>query len=151
MKKFNLLRIIGLLLIVTSCSSNDDDAAEKEMTNYSELIIGEWNYTSQLLNGNDTSFDDECQKDFEYAIYSVNGVFNQTEFENRFGNGCEQVDSSTGTWKIENSTITLTVEGDTASGTILSVNETKMSIQWNIDYDEDGSVDVFIQNFTKRN
>lgn len=29
MKKFNLLRIIGLLLIVTSCSSNDDDAAEK--------------------------------------------------------------------------------------------------------------------------
>ena len=83
------MRIIGLLLIVTSCSCNDDDAAEKEMTIYSELIIGEWNYTSQLLNGNDTSFDDECQKDFEYAIYSVNGVFNQTEFENRFGNGCE--------------------------------------------------------------
>ena len=112
MIKFNLLRIIGLLLIVTSCSSNDDDAAEKEMTNYSELVIGEWNYTSQILNGNDITFDDECQKDFEYAIYSVNGVFNQTEFENRFGNGCVQVDSSTGTWKIENSAITLTVKGD---------------------------------------
>ena len=121
------------------------------MTNYSELIIGEWNYTSQILNGNDITFDDECQKDFEYAIYSVNGVFNQTEFENRFGNGCVQVDSSTGTWKIENSAITLTVEGDTTSGTILSVNETKMSIQWNLDYDDDGSVDVFIQNFNKRN
>ena len=92
------------------------------MTNYSELIIGEWNYTSQILNGNDITFDDECQKDFEYAIYSVNGVFNQTEFENRFGNGCVQVDSSTGTWKIENSAITLTVEGDTTAGTILSVN-----------------------------
>ena len=151
MKKFNLLRIIGLLLIVTSCSSNNDDTAEKEMTNYSELIIGEWNYTSQLLNGNDIIFDDECQKDFDYAIYSVNGVFNQTEFENRSGTGCEQVDSLTGTWITENSAITLTVMGDTKSGTILSINETKMSIQWNLDYDEDGSVNVFIQNFTKIN
>ena len=149
MTKMNLLKSLIMILIFSSCSSDDNN---KAVPIFNDLIIGEWNYSTQFLNGNNQEFTDECQKDFEYSIYSLNGIYNQTEFENLTGNGCEQVQSSIGTWNIENTSINYTTsDGDDYVATILVLNETTLSIQWDYDIDDDGNIDEFIQNFTRRN
>ena len=125
----NLLKSLIMILIFSSCSSDDNN---KAVPIFNDLIIGQWNYSTQFLNGNNQEFTDECQKDFEYSIYSLNGIYNQTEFENLTGNGCEQVQSSIGTWNIENTIINETVNGDDYVGTILVLNETTLSIQYGI-------------------
>ena len=148
MKTSKLLCITIISIFTYSCNSDDDDS-NLNSQNYSELIIGEWGFTSQTLNGNNIDFDDECQQNNEYQIYSSNGIYEQTEFENLTGNGCEQVSSSNGTWMIDDNILNFTQNGDSYSAEILELNESILRYKLSIDYDEDGILDEFTQTLTK--
>ena len=139
---------LGILIgfTILSCSSDDNSTP-----NTNELIIGEWNYTSQTLNGENLEFEDDCQKDFEYQIYTANGSYQQTEFENISGAGCESVSPTNGTWIINENTLSLTIDGDTNTLTISELTQNNLVYKINFDYDDDGTVDEFIQKLTRRN
>ncbi|WP_276166768.1 lipocalin family protein [Zobellia alginiliquefaciens] len=149
---------LGLMLATTmfiSCSSDDNDTEEEmETPDYAELILGEWNYVSQTLNGEDYPFEDECQKEFEYQIFTSDGIYNQTEFENISGDGCEQVESSTGVWSIEDSILNLMLDYEDSENyelTILELTEETLSYQIDIDIDGDEEIDDYIVTLSRRN
>lgn len=92
---------IGLLF---SCDDKDDGGNSQS---YEELIVGEWNFVSQTVNGESEEYSDPCHKEFEVLSFDEDESYMQTEFEDLTGAGCEQVDSSTGTWSIDDNTLTL--------------------------------------------
>ena len=155
MKKSRLfLGMVFAATLFVSCSDDDNDNDVEEPLDQSELILGEWNYISQTLNGEDIDFNDECQKENEYQIYTSDGVYHQTEFENITGNGCEQVASTVGTWSIEDSILNLNIGSDPedhSALTILELSENTLKYQIMTDYDNDGVLDDYIGILSRRN
>ncbi|WBU87898.1 lipocalin-like domain-containing protein [Cellulophaga omnivescoria] len=154
MKKLNTLATLFLALAFFSCSSDDNSEDEKDdiKLDYSEMIVGEWNFKSQAVNGVDEEYPDECHKEFEYQIYEENGSYKQTEFENHSGNGCEEVTPTAGSWDIdENNNLLLTINDVVYTVTITKLNQTVMEWELEIDYDEDGTIDIYTQVLTRRN
>ena len=145
-KNFFFIAIISIFTF--SCDSNDDDSNSNPENN-PESIIGEWSYTSQTLNGDNIAFQDECQQNNEHQTYSSNGDYEQTEFENLSGTGCEQVTSSTGTYTLENNILNFTQNGEPYTAQILELNDSTLKYELSIDYDDDGSIDEFTQTLTK--
>lgn len=146
--KTSKLLLLALISILTFNSCSDDDNVE-DSKSYAQLIIGEWSYTSQTLNGSEIAFNDECQQNFEHQFYNIDGTYYQTEFENLTGNGCEQVDSSNGNWSIEDNTMNLTVLGDSYTIEIVTLNDSTLKYKLSIDYDGDGNIDEFTQTLSR--
>lgn len=150
MKKLNILNTLFLVLTFFSCSS--DDKEDDIKLDYSEMIVGEWNFKSQAINGVNEEYPDECHKDFEYQTYTENGVYQQTEFENHSGNGCEEVSPSLGSWNVdENNNLILIIDDEAYTITITKLNQTVMEWEMELDYDEDGTLDSYTQVLTRRN
>ena len=150
MKIRNLLFTIFIGLSILSCSSNDN----KNYLNYSELIIGEWDYLTQTINGIPTDFGDECQLGNEYQVFMSNGTYKHIEFDNLIGNGCEQVDPILGNWEIKNTILTIMVPlpEQTYVGTaeILELTESRGKFLISQDSNYDGD-DEWIIIMEKRN
>ena len=68
------LTFIGLaLLLACSCSNNDDSNDETpDTTNYAELILGEWQPTSVLIDG--VQDENPCALDWRFSYYD-DGTF----------------------------------------------------------------------------
>lgn len=149
MKKLNVFSTLFVALTFFSCSSDDDS---KKEVDYSALIIGEWNFKSQAVNGVNEEFPDECHKDFEYQTYKANGTYQQTEFENHSENGCEEVTPpAIGTWSVNDNILNLTSNGEDFIITLTKLDKNTMIWDIDFDYDGDGTLDKYTQELTRKN
>ncbi|QWX85234.1 lipocalin family protein [Cellulophaga sp. HaHaR_3_176] len=111
---------IGLLF---SCEDNDDTLSSE---NYENLIVGEWNFVGQSVDGENEVYSDPCHQEFEVLSFGEDKSYMQTEFEDLTGAGCEQVESTTGTWDIEEQTLVLNGQ----SAQIIKLNEDTLIISY---------------------
>jgi len=139
MKKINLMIIPIAFAMLLSCKNDDD--TDTEVQEFSELIVGEWNYSNQIIDGMNEEYSDPCHQEFEVLSFENDNTYTQTEFENVNGNGCEEVDPSSGTWEINEQELTL--NGQIVE--IITLNETELSFTYNNDDDE-----VIIDNLTRK-
>lgn len=148
--------LIGLL-ILSSCSSDDDSNDNDTKDDFNTLIIGDWEYVSILVNGANLGFSDPCQEEFEYQVYTANGVYNQTEYEDLNGD-CVESSPTVGSWSIsgEKLTLNITAFGGTPANstgvlTIVSLTKNTLSFKTNeVDEDGDGKLDEVIYNLKKK-
>ena len=163
--KTSKLLFITLISILTFNSCNNDDENDNSQSN-SELIIGEWLYQSQTLNGNDLPFEDGCRgiDGVDYQVFREDNTFQIMDFDLNGGTECtfEEDESFSADWSIneENSTLSFQindqiVDGELVSGSaitanILELNETDLIYMISIDYDEDGIIDELATTFKKR-
>ena len=103
MKKLILLLSI-LVLVFTSCNSDDDGSSE-------DLFIGSWKSSKSFEDGVEQELR-PCS-DLEIIVISSNGTFSATGYDD-FGNGCELDFSQSGTWENSGSgTYSITEDNET--------------------------------------
>lgn len=142
MKKRNLLSVSIIGLMILSCSSNEENNNE----NFSDLILVEWKYSSQTINGVQTAFDDECQLANEHQVYLNDGSYQHFDFDNPNGTGCEQLASINANWAINNNLLTVSLSGQTIiTAEILELNQTTFIYKiTNQDANDDDIIDDWI-------
>ena len=162
MKRIKIV-FIGLISVLSfnSCSDNDSDTK----TN-SELIIGEWLYQSQTLNGNDLPFRDDCRgiNGIDFEVFREDNTFQVMDFDLNGGTECtfEEDESFSADWSIneENATLSFQMNDQIVDGTlvpgsaftanIIELNETVLIYMITIDYDEDGTIDELTITLNKK-
>jgi hypothetical protein len=114
MKKL-ILFLSVLVLVVTSCSRNDDSGSQ-------DSIIGTWTHHKLFINGVEESLTScEMQETF---TFSGNGTVSYKYYEVIQGN-CELEESTSGSWTNEgNSIYKLTIEGESSSQELTFENNT---------------------------
>ncbi len=163
--KTSKLLFIALISILTFNSCNSDDENDNSQSN-SELIIGEWLYLSQTLNGNDLPFEDDCRgiDGVDYEVFREDNTFQVMDFDLNGGTECtfEEDESFRGNWSIneEKSTLSFQINdqivdgklnpGKTFTANIIALNETNLIYMVSIDYDEDGTIDELTTTLKKK-
>ncbi|WP_415375644.1 lipocalin family protein [Patiriisocius sp. Uisw_017] len=127
--------ILCLLLVFTSCSS-DDDGDSSSTT--SSLLIGSWLQTSSTFNGENEELD-ECD-------LLSSAVFTSTQITSTlyYGDECAMTESSTQTYSVDGNIISVTVENETYTTEILTLNDTTLTVK-----DADGS-DEYTDTYTRQ-
>ena len=103
---------------------------KKEATN-SEKIVATWkqDYTADDLNENGTMEDSEKEfpaaGDYEYITFNSNGTLR----DSLKMSGFELV--SPGTWTISGDQVTVTILGTTATGTLLQLDNSRLTVKDN--------------------
>ena len=128
MKKISILiaAFLTLGLTITSCNNDDDNA--------SASLEGKWNASKEgaIVNGQEvlmpyTGNETGCQKD--YIQINANGTITDVDFDS-MDNPCEQFTIS-GTYTRTGNNITITVAGQSETGTILSLTSTELKVKDN--------------------
>lgn len=106
MKKLVLLLSVFALVFI-SCSSDDDSSSQ-------DPLIGTWKYHNYIVNGvEDTPTDCEMQETF---VFSSDGTFDYTYYEEDFEDNCVLEESISGTWTNDGNEIyTQNIEGESYS------------------------------------
>ena len=103
MKKLILLLSV-FALVLTSCSSDDDDSSQ-------DPFIGTWKYSQYFEDGVEIPLED-CE-DLTTVVISSNGTFSTNSYWD-FGTGCEVDYTATGTWEnLGSGAYSTTESGDT--------------------------------------
>ena len=120
-------KIVFLLFIVTifsfSCSKSDD-SDDADASNFPELIVGVWQFTSSTTNGTADTLEG-CDSS-ELIEFATNMDFGQVEFS---GAQCDMPTQSIGTYTLSGKTVTITLPQGSVSGEIVSLNQNTLSIQ----------------------
>ncbi|MBL87252.1 MAG: hypothetical protein CMO82_13080 [Winogradskyella sp.] len=131
MKKMKLfLGILIGLLIISSCSSDDDSNSD------TGSIIGTWKPIKEVdvcSTGFEDVYDfDSCEQTGR-IIFSEDGTLNITEYDLENGN-CEQYYNSTGTWTLTGDNLSVTLDGETINPTFFELTNNTLRVGY---YDND--------------
>jgi hypothetical protein len=135
LKKLVLLTFV--VLTGFACSSDDDSSGSTTAENKAK-IIGTWLWTASSENGEDYPLTG-C--DLMYKLEFNSSQVTETDF---YGVDCADSESFTYNYDISGNTITVTVEGETFSSKITTLNSTTLTIK---DTEDD---DVYIETYTKQ-
>ncbi|MDB4293344.1 lipocalin family protein [Maribacter sp.] len=148
MKKF-LFLLSAVILCFASCSKNN--TSQK----LSELIVGEWRYESQSLNGTLEEFEDDCRgKDgLDYLVFRNDMSFQLMDFDLNGGTDCtiEENTPANGSWSISEATLTISTDLNEAfDAEILVLNLTTLQYNIKVDFDGDTVQDDLVLIFKKQ-
>jgi hypothetical protein len=141
MKNIKILAALTLclLLLFTSCGSDDsNDNNDGDPSNFEELIIGTWVYTSSTFNGESTELT-EC--DFFSTLLFNSSQLITTEI---YGASCDMSDIVTEDYSISGNMLSLTYQGDSYIAEISTLNTTTLSIM------ETEDSDVYVDTYTRQ-
>ena len=144
----------SVLALLLSC--NNDDDSDSNQLDFNNLIIGVWKIDSQILNGTNLSFEDECQA-LETTEFKNDKSFIKIELDPINGT-CLDAAPSIGTWTVENKTLTLNFKkiGELTVNRsdkyeIIELTNSMLKIRIDsIDMDEDGQNDEFELQYVKQ-
>ena len=132
-------KILFLCLGVTmfaSCSSDDSSSS-------SSSIVGSWEYSKEgaIVNGQEVlvDYENDCATSNDYIQFLDNGTLNDVYY----WDDCEE-DITPGTWSKTGNTATVTIDGETQTANILTLNSTTLKVS----YEEDGF--TYLQVYTRR-
>ena len=138
MKKIFTLAL-GLVLL-GSCSSDDSGSSTIDTA---QLTNKKWYYSNSIVNGVSFPYLDHeaCGKD--YIEFLAGGVYRDVDVWD-----CEN-DITTGTWSLNGETITVNVANEGSNnGNIVSLTTNSLTVSSSFDFNEDGTSETVIQNFT---
>ncbi len=138
MKKMFTLAL-GLVLL-GSCSSDDSGSSTIDTA---QLTNKKWYYSNSIVNGVSFPYLDHeaCGKD--YIEFLAGGVYRDVDVWD-----CEN-DITTGTWSLNGETITVNVANEGSNnGNIVSLTTNSLTVSSSFDFNEDGTSETVIQNFT---
>ena len=138
MKKMFTLAL-GLVLL-GSCSSDDSGSSTIDTA---QLTNKKWYYSNTIVNGVSFPYMDHeaCGKD--YIEFLAGGVYRDVDVWD-----CEN-DITTGTWSLNGETITVNIVNEGSNnGNIVSLTTNSLTVSSSFDFNEDGTSETVIQNFT---
>ena len=138
MKKMFTLAL-GLVLL-GSCSSDDSGSSTIDTA---QLTNKKWYYSNSIVNGVSFPYLDHeaCGKD--YIEFLAGGVYRDVDVWD-----CEN-DITTGTWSLNGETITVNIVNEGSNnGNIVSLTSNALTVSSSFDFNEDGTSETVIQNFT---
>lgn len=137
MKKLFAFAFIALSLF-SSCSSDDSvNVTEEKLTK-------KWYYKSYQANGTTEVYEHQsCTKD--YMEFIADGSYKESYVQT-----CSplSIGTSTGNWTLDGNEVFIVLEGESYSGKITSISDTKLQITVVADYDDDGDDENIKANFT---
>lgn len=136
LKKLMLITFISLTAF--ACSSDDDSGDSGSTTQNQANIIGTWRFTSSTTNGVADTLD-VCEL-MDTAVFTSSQV-TFTYFE---GTNCSDTGSDTFNYSINGNTLSATIQGETFTQEIVTLNSTTLTIQ-----DVDGD-DTYTETYTKQ-
>lgn len=142
--KIVLLSVLTLGLSLASCSGDDDNGTTDGK------IEGKWIYTKVgVMNGNNELLIDypehEPGCDKNYVEITADGKWKDVSF---FGDECTK-ESNEGSWTRNGDSVTITLDGEPESGTILKLTNTELKLKST--YTEEGETVTAIALFTRAN
>lgn len=139
MKILKLSAFIFSAFSIVSCSSDNE-------MSITAPIEGKWYFKEYQVKGQTYPYSghEACGKDYlQFGVNGANGIGKEvdvlgcTEFPNDFQ------------YVLNGNTLTITDQGQTASGGVVELSEVTLRIKTVYDFDEDGAVDNVITVFTK--
>ncbi len=139
MNNLKKLMLITFISLTSFACSSDDDSGDPDSTSQNQAnIIGTWRFTSSTTNGVADTIDD-CEL-MDTALFTSSQV-TFTYFE---GVNCADSESETFNYSINGNTLSATIEGETFTSEIITLNSTTLTIQ-----DVDGN-DTYTETYTKQ-
>ena len=135
MKKI-LTLCLGIAMF-TSCSSDDDSSSS------SSSIVDSWEYSKEgaIVSGQEVlaDYENDCASKKDYIQFNENGTLGDFYY----WSDCEE-DYTAGSWSQNGNTVTVTMDGETQTATILDLTSTTLKVS----YVEDGY--TYLQVFTRK-
>lgn len=126
MKKLSMLLSFALVLglSMTSCSSDDNGVSVSE-----EKLAGKWNFSTTKYSGGGVSTEEEdyfgnqsgCSAD--YLQFNADGTLTEGDYFS----GCD-LGTSTGSWSLDGSEVSVTMDGSTTVYKVSSISGTKLKV-----------------------
>ena len=130
-KKLLKINLVTILLLVISCTKNDDNASNVD------AIIGKWEYVTQFENGIQFTKND-CQP--STIEFTSNGNRNDKYYDQNPTNECVLVDNVNLTWtKINNNTYQFNQNGGVYTENVTFENGNNKLILESSDTDGNGN------------
>jgi hypothetical protein len=144
MKKLNLL-ILVFATIFIACNK-DDDTSNEETSSNKKLIVGKWDVTSIIIDG-ETLDAGDCELSSTIDI-KQDGTYERQTYGGFTGGNCSPDPLVSGTWELSGNIFIQKGDID-FSNTILEITETTLKYEFeDEDILDDGTVDSFKEVWT---
>ena len=132
-----MFALLPFFLVFSSCSENDDEPAGNNSEVISKLL-GNWMYDGLTANGG--VFEESPSDDDEIYEFKTGGVVTIT---------FDDDDGYSGTYTVNNNSLTIRIEGESATYTITQLTNTSLRLSARIEADENPGLDDVVFYFTR--
>ena len=139
MRNIKKLLVLVLLTFTVFACNKSDDSNEDQGSDFATLIVGSWRFISSSTNGTPDQNNNPCASQTR-VVFTSNGNVTISEYS---GVNCETITGGSGTYVIGDSDLTLTIDQESTTVEITTLNTTDMSIR----YIDEG--DVIVETYAK--
>ncbi|MGV7106732.1 lipocalin family protein [Flavobacterium sp. U410] len=134
MKKVLFLFVSTLVLGLTSCNKDDDSS--------SASIEGKWAYSQWGIGASGqeafSNYENDCASQGDYIEFVSGG----TATDHYFNSSCED-EATSGTWAKEGNTLTLTIDGETETAEIITLDGSTLKVKYSTGQEGMDYISVF--------